>query len=572
MPTISFFQTDLQELLGRPASLPEIESWLPLVKGELKDYLPQTGELRVELQDSNRPDLWCVEGIARQIRIALTQTLPAYPFWTIKGRLKRRLLVLAETERVRPFIAACGALGYQVTESGLTQLIQTQEKLAEIFGRKRQTISIGVYRMSSIAFPVTYGLVKPQEVRFTPLGFSEKMTLEEILAVHPKGMEYGQILSGHDKLPLLWDKEGQILSFPPIINSRDIGEVRVGDQELLLEVTGTDLRMVLLTLNILAANLADRGAAIEPIDVVYPYPTEYGKTIRTPFNIAQPSRVSVNAIEHALGMPLGTETIATALRSYGYQVKSTRRTLSVIPPPYRDDLLHVVDVAEDVAISRGYDSFPPLMPTQFTVGALSPIEQLSDQIRTLMIGFGLQEIFSNILMSRSELIDRMRLTGSDDDRVVEIDNPMSLNYSCLRSAVLPCLLRVEAASPRAFYPHKIFEIGEIAIPDPTAELGSRTQTHLSVLLATSTANFSEIHAVLDLLFYYLVKSYHLEPTAHPSYLEGRVGRIIYGGQAIGVIGEIHPEVLEAWQITMPVAALEFHCEPLLHREERQVTS
>ncbi|RMH32706.1 MAG: phenylalanine--tRNA ligase subunit beta [Nitrospirae bacterium] len=563
MPTISFSHADLQTLLGRSASLPDIEAWLPLVKGELKDYLSSTGELRVELQDSNRPDLWCVEGIARQIRIALTNTPPVYPFWSTKGRIKRRVLVLPETESVRPYIAACGAVGYQVTEAGLTQLIQTQEKLAEIFGRKRQTVSIGIYRLSPLAFPLTYGLVKPTEVRFTPLGFSEKMTLEEILAVHPKGVEYGHILSGHEKFPLFWDKEGQILSFPPIINSRDIGEVRVGDTDLLLEVTGTDLRMVLLTLNILATNLADRGASIEPVDVVYPYATEVGTIVRTPFNIARPQRVRASEIERALGMALGTEAIEAALRSYGHHVKATRHTLSVTPPPYRDDLMHAVDVAEDVAISRGYDAFQPLMPTQFTVGALSQIEQLSDQIRTLMIGFGFQEIFSNILMARDELIERMRLTESEHEAVVEVANPLSLSYACLRSAILPCLLRVEATSPRAFYPHKLFEIGEVASPDPRAELGSETKTHLALLLASATANFSEIHAVLDVLLYYLLKTYRLEPIVHPSYLEGRVGQIVYEGQAIGVIGELHPEVLEAWQITMPIAAVELHCDKLI---------
>ena len=88
--------------------------------------------------------------------------------------------------------------------------------------------------------------------------------------VHPKGLEYGHILAGHDACPLLRDAKQQVLSFPPIINSREIGEVRPGDDELFVEVTGTDLPMVVLTLNIFAANLADRGATIEPIEVVYP--------------------------------------------------------------------------------------------------------------------------------------------------------------------------------------------------------------------------------------------------------------------------------------------------------------
>ena len=86
MPTISFFQKDFEALLGQSAPLEQLESWLPLVKGELKDFVPATGEIRLELQDSNRPDLWSVEGIARQIRIKLQGTPPVYPFLHTRAR------------------------------------------------------------------------------------------------------------------------------------------------------------------------------------------------------------------------------------------------------------------------------------------------------------------------------------------------------------------------------------------------------------------------------------------------------------------------------------------------------
>ena len=301
MPTISVFHEDLQQLLGSSATVGQIESWLPLVKGELKDHSPSTGELRIELQDSNRPDLWCVEGIARQIRMVQSKQPISYPFLATKGRVKRRLLVLPGIEEIRPFVAACSAIGYEVTQEGLDQLIQTQEKLADIFGRKRQTVSIGVYRLPSIAFPITYGLVKAEETKFTPLGFTEKMTPKEILAVHPKGLEYGSILPESDRVPLIWDREGQVLSFPPIINSREVGEVHVGDKELLVEVTGTDLAMVVLALNIFAVNLADRGASIDPIEISYPYPTEFGKNVRTPIDFSVSQRISLNAVEWCFG-------------------------------------------------------------------------------------------------------------------------------------------------------------------------------------------------------------------------------------------------------------------------------
>ncbi len=554
MPTISFFQKDFERLLGQKTRLEQLESWLPLVKGELKDFTQATGEIRLELQDSNRPDLWSVEGIARQIRIKLQGSPLAYPFLHTRTRPKRRILVAEGLERVRPYVAACTATGYTVTEESLTQLIQAQEKLADLYGHKRKTVSVGLYRLSRIHFPVTYGLVKPTEARFTPLGFSEKLTLQEILTVHPKGIEYGSILAGQPLLPLLWDTEGQILSFPPIINSQDVGQVHAGDSALLVEVTGTDMQMVLLTLNVFATNLADRGAAIDPIEVQYPYDTGWGKSIRTPCDISDVQKIPLKAIESALGLPMDAELVQQTLRAYGYEVKTSRHTLAVRLPHYRSDLMHPVDVAEDVAISRGYDSFVPVMPNQFTVGSLSSLEMMSDYIRDHMVGQGFQEIFSNILLSHEELVERMRLSASD--QVVEVDNVMSQSFSCLRSWILPSLMRVEAASPRAFYPHRLFEIGEVAIPDSTRELGSRTAIRLGVVLAHPLANFSEVHTCLDMLMFYLVKDYELEPLSHGSFLDGRAGTILCQGQSIGLIGELHPEVLENWGISVPISVFE----------------
>src|SRR5262245_12910043 len=176
MPTISINRKDFEQLLGQRSTTAEpmtsevIESWLCWVKGELKDHDQEAGELRVELQDSNRPDLWSCEGIARQIRTKLTGVPSRYPFFQAKSRATRQLIVSPGLEQIRPYGAACSAVGYEVTEAGLTQLIQVQEKLAEIFGRQRRTVSIGLYRLQSIVFPVSYAFVKPDDARFTPLG------------------------------------------------------------------------------------------------------------------------------------------------------------------------------------------------------------------------------------------------------------------------------------------------------------------------------------------------------------------------------------------------------------------
>jgi phenylalanyl-tRNA synthetase beta chain len=572
MPTISIFRDDLESLLdggGRPkrsVSLEKLEEWLMLVKGELKDHTVETGELRIELQDSNRPDLWCCEGIARQIRIKQQGKLRPYPFFTRKPKAIKRLIVAPGLEQVRPYVAACIAKGYRVTDEGLAQLIQTQEKLADIFGHKRKTVSIGLYQRQKIQFPVTYELVKPDTARFTPLGMETDMTLSEILMVHPKGLEHGHILAGHDRLPILRDAKNQPLSFPPIINSREIGEVRVGDDDLFIEVTGTDLSMVVLTLNIFAANLADRGATIEQIEVQYPYRTALGRRVVTPQDLGKARTIPIKTIEQALGQKLSVKMVKQALEVFGYHVSAGNGTVKAKLPPYRHDLMHAMDVVEDVAMSRGYGEFSPVMPAQFTVGGLSRIEQTSDRARELMVGLGFQEIISNILGSPEHYRDAMRLGETEWGKMVEVDNVMSLSFSCLRQWMLPSLLRVEAASSRAFYPHRLFEAGDVAIPDRTHELGSRTETVLGAVMAHATAHFSEIHSCLDVLFYHLGKEYSLEPVQHPSFLEGRAGRILVAGKSLGVIGEVHPEVLEQWQIAVPVVAFDVNLSQLTENQ------
>lgn len=571
MPTITIFKRDLEGLLAEPGevlqpiTMEQLEESLMLVKGELKGQNPDTGELRIELQDSNRPDLWCCEGIARQIRIKRRGSLAKYDFLTSKSKSPKQLNVAPGLEEIRPYVAACAATGYRVTHEGLAQLIQTQEKLAEMFGRKRRTVSIGLYRLAAIEFPVTYDLVRPDEVTFTPLGMDTVMTLGEMLLVHPKGLEFGGILAGHDRLPYLRDAKRQALSFPPIINSREVGEVRLGDDALFVEVTGTDLSMVILTLNVFAANLADRGAVIEPIEVRYPYKTALGKAVMTPHDLGKSQKLSVSTIEQALGQALGAHEVAKALTAYGYQVTTRGKEVRVTLPLYRQDLMHAMDVVEDVAISRGYSDFLPVMPSQFTVGGLSRIEEISDHIRALMVGMGFQEIISNILASPKDLRDAMRLKGSEWGKLVEVDNVMSQSFSALRQWMLPSLLRVEAASNRAFYPHRMFEAGEVARHDLSQPEGSRTVMVLGGMIAHADAHFSEAHSCLDTLFYYVNQAYSLEPIQHPSFLAGRVGSIVSDGKHIGVIGELHPEVLERWQIGIPAVAFEIDLTELTER-------
>jgi len=559
MPTIDIKKKDLDILIGKRLSLEVLEKHLMLAKAELKEYNAEGDDLKVELSDSNRPDLWSAEGVARQIRIFLSGKPEDYPFFKPGRKATRVIRVSRDMKTVRPYVAACTAQGIRMNNDILTQMIQSQDKLAEIFGRKRSTVSIGIYELDKIAFPVDYRLADPSEVSFTPLGFSDKMTLAEILDKHPKGIQYGGIVRQFKRYPVLTDSMSRVLSFPPIINSTEIGEVKTATSNVLVEVTGTDQRMVALTLNILATSLYDRGAEIDPVLVQCPYTTDMGKNITFPTDTSITVTLALDRFSRALGEDVTAADLKKRLTAYGHHVKTSGAGIKITCPPYRDDMMHPMDIIEDYAISRGYDSFEAIMPKESTVGGLSPIELLSDTVRGHMVGAGFQEFVSNILCSREELADALL----QDARLVEVDNVMSLAYSVVRHSVLPSLLNVESASSKAFYPHRTFEVGEVAVPDPGTNMGNRTDLNLAALISHPTANFSEMHSALDVLLYYLGVEYALEPAEHPLFMAGRCGKILVGKSVLGFIGEVRPEVLERRQIAMPTAAFEINLDALL---------
>lgn len=595
MPTIDVSLSDLCSLVGSSMTVDELDKRLEFVKGELKRG-ESDEELRVELQDTNRPDLWCIEGIARQIRFCLERSREwrgDYGFFERHAALAGRIEVDASVESVRPFVAGFLARGWEVDDSGLRAFIQAQETLCRNYGRKRATIAIGIYDGASLEFPVTYRAI-PMDAAdgaFVPLPpagelpgdvpaarWQERWTPAEILRDHPTGREYRGALVG-DLAPMLVDSRGEVLSFPPIINSASLGRVVVGMDELFVEVTGTTLDQVLLAANILAANLRDRGAEILPVATHYPFDTPRGREVIAPHPLNE-KRILALPLERfrtLLGEPnLVEEEVTSVLQGYGLDVRSESDHLRVEAPPYRADYLHEVDAVEDYAIGRGYDTFTARMPEEFTVGRLQPVTELVDRARDRMIGYGFEEAITNILTSGRLLRDAMNvpetfagIPGLHGGPRVQIANVMNENYACLRDWVLPSLLEIESHSAGAVYPHYVFEAGEVAVVDSSAGLGSRTEQRIAALLAHEASSFTEAQAYLKLLLLHLdVHDAQLEAVEHPSFLPGRVAVVRVAGleRPVGLVGEIHPEVLagdSGFGVRVPCAAFELSLAPFV---------
>jgi phenylalanyl-tRNA synthetase beta chain len=599
MPTITVQKEDLYQLAALPAStdLEELELHLMLVKGELKVrgrdgrklnaaqanqlLAEQELELRIELNDTNRPDLWSVEGVARQLRDHARGYAGDYPFFT-KAKVDRQIEVDPQLADQRPYIGGFLATGHRVTEAALLAFIETQETLTRNFGRKRQTVSIGLYRGDSLTFPLRYQAVGRSSLRFEPLAPSGEagatwptgvtMTPAEILEQHPTGREYAAILDGWEAVPMLTDANGHVLSFPPIINSADLGRVQPGMSALFVEATGTELDQVLLTLNILATNLADRGWTIEPVTTRYPYETPRGRSVTVPHPMALTLGTALGDFARLLGDQASSTDIQDRLRAYGVGVEVDSTWVTATAPSYRQDYLHSVDVIEDYAISRGYASFALATPANFTVGKLQPLTEFEDLVRDGLIGFGFEEAFCNILTSLEQLQQRMgvnegyrgtpRFDGGVDGgfhggTVVRIANIMNRNYACLRDWIIPSLLEIESRSLGAIYPHRIFEVGEVAVYDPSHNLGARTESRAAGLIASEDASFDSAQSVVYALLGSLGVAFEVQPWYHPSMIAGRVGLITTpAGAPLGFLGELSPQVLTVWGVRTPIAVFE----------------
>ena len=260
-----------------------------------------------------------------------------------------------------------------------------------------------------------------------------------------------------------------------------------------------------------------------------------------------------------LGEDLDSDEMVILLEKAGHDVSKEGDKLRLSPPAFRNDFLHSVDIVEEIMISRGMESFEPVMPTEYTIGRYSEIEIFSRDVREIMVGLGYQEMIYNYLGSRRDNIERMNVP---DEGFIEISNPMTENYTIVRRSILPNLLASESVSANAVYPHMIFEVGKVAFEDEADNYGSKTQTYLGFLYSDGEAGFNEVSSHISAVFYYLGREYTLEEASDPRFIEGRAARIFSKGELVGMMGEIHPEVLENWGIQMPCACAEIDLDLL----------
>lgn len=591
MPKIEVNENLFFNLLGKKYDFDTLEKKLTFAKAEL-DEKPDMSQpenervIKIELNDTNRPDLWSTGGVTRQLRIHEGAKRSNYSSFlskkdSVKDCADRVITVDPEMKNIRPYMVSFVISGKPIDDPMLKDIIQTQEKLCWNFGRKRRSISMGVYRMADIKWPCHYKAVDPDKTSFVPLQCEQPMTCRQILTEHPKGKDFGWIIKDLPKFPLLTDDTDEVLSMAPVINSATLGAVQVGDRDLMVELTGDNMENLMLSANIVACDFFDAGYEILPVKVVHPYETALGKEVVAPFYFQPSTKTTLAAINKKLGCDLTKDEVLDALARMDNDVSAkdfdaSEKTASYLkankndvefvlnPPPYRNDFLHEVDIIEDVMIGVGLDNFKPVRPSDFTVGQLSDVTLFSRKAKEIMVGLGYQEMIFNYLGSKRDYIDRMCVSS---ENVIEISNPMSENYQFVRPSIIASLLRAESQAGQAVFPHKIFEIGKVAFLDSSENTGTKTIQSLGFMTACNNANFNSLASEVSTLLYLLDHKYDVKEVEDPRFIPGRQAAIMLNGKQVGVFGEVHPQVLENWGIIVPCVAGEIDIEALMPKEK-----
>jgi len=557
VPTIELNREDLESLLGTslPKDIEELNGILAYVKGEAKSIDQE--EIRIELKDSNRADLWSAEGLARALRgfLGLEKGLREY---IAAGSSGVEVYVDSQLRNVRPYIGCAVVKNVKLTDAAIRQIMRFQDKMDQTYGRNRRRTSIGLYEFDLVKPPLRFTLAEPDEVSFIPLEFDEELTLREILKKHPKGIEYGHIIRQFPKWPIFIDSADKVLSFPPIINSNDLGRITERTKNVLIEVTGTSYQTVMDTLTNVTVSLADRGGTIYSAEIHYPYP-EMNDDVTPKLDI-EIMVLEVSFIQRFIGLKLSISEIVSLLEKARYGVaESSNRRIIVQIPCYRVDVLHPIDIVEDIAIAYDYNRIPDEWPQLATIGKLSDETMFRDYLREIMVGLGFQEVLTYIMSNPETLFTKMNLKPS---KVVELANPKIASMTCLRNWLLPSLMELLSHNVHVAYPQRVFEVGYCVVHDETRENKTRDIEKLACVNIHSNANFTEVKAQLDALLSNLGIKYYLEETEHGSFIDGRVGKVIAEDNDLGIVGEIHPQVLQNWGLENPASAFEISVDTL----------
>lgn len=459
-----------------------------------------------------------------------------------------KLIVDKSLPKEYPYGIACVVKGLKFDNEKIKEIIEIQEKLGATLLRKRKKGGIGFYPLEKINFPIKLKGLKPDEIKFQPLEFPREITGRQILSQHPTGREYGHLMERWERFPVFIDAKNIIMSMPPIINSHIVGKIDESTKDVFIEATGVDYELLKKVMIIITTALSDTGAKVYSIECTQ----SDGKKENIPNAQYESMKINVENVNKLLGLQLKEQEIKKLLEKMGYEYKNK----NVLVPAYRVDVLHEVDLIEDIAIAYGYENFIPEIPQISTIGEQDKKEVIKKKIADILIGLGLLETSSYHLTTRD---DQIKKTGLNIFNAIEVLDSKT-EYNILRQDLSHYMLKILSENVDVEYPQEIFQIGKVF------HQGNRTideKEHLSFALAPG--NFTKAKQILE----YLSKMLNIKletanaKEASTYFIEGRAAEVKFNGISIGYVGEVHPQILSSFKVKIPVTMMEINIESIL---------
>lgn len=574
MPTISIDQDLIASLLGKHGiknDIARMADELPLLGTDIDDCNEQTLDIEIF---PDRPDLLSGETLTRAMRPFLYGQQAKPTLDVKKGAIKMN--VDPSLEHIRPIVM--GAVVRNVdtgatpeeNEAFIKALMDHQEKLHFALGRGRKRASIGVHDLATLAPPFTVTTV-PGSTQFIPLAMDEPMSIDSILTNHPKGIDYAHLLDGMNSYPVIMDSNDAVLSFPPIINGNHT-TVTSSTKDFFIDVTGWDPRACEASLMLIASQLEERGGVVESVEII----AYDGTASDMPKAQPQIHTVTERLLNALLGRALTDGEIQTAMNRMGgsylgrtsaenapsrapvnmADVVDGDTVLSFLMPHWRFDILHPIDLVEDVAIGHGYEDLGTDVPRAPLTALPRSDGHMRRRIRDSLQGLGLMQIQSLTLSNDTDQFSAMRWPAMGD--VTRITNPITIDHTLLRQYLLPGLFRLLASNRHHDLPQAVYELGTV-VRDHT------NSDRFAFLVAEQNGGFAAVRGRIQAIMRDLgASAYTIEPLGGDMgpWLEGRAAKVLVNGIHVGCFGEMDPHVGHHYELKVPLSGAEFDVKEL----------
>ncbi|MBE6498260.1 MAG: phenylalanine--tRNA ligase subunit beta [Methanobrevibacter sp.] len=546
MPVITFKYQDLKDL-GIDMEKDELIDTLPMMSSDIEDYDDE--EIKVEFFP-NRPDNLSVEGVARSFKGFIGQEI-GFPDYKVEDS-GEYVTVDKDVAAIRPYIGFAKIDNVDFTGDKLKYIMEFQENLHWVIGRDRKKVAIGIHNADVVEAPFKY-IATPKDVNaFVPLEKDVEMTPDAILTDHEKGVDYAHLIEDFEKYPLILDKNDNVLSMPPIING-ELTKIKEDTHNIIVDVTGTDERAVNQSLNIICSSFAEVGGQIKSMEVRYE-----DKTIKTPDLTPQEMNVHVDTANSLIG---GTSLTAQDIKELLLKARFDAEIIDdnevkAIIPAYRVDILHEVDIVENIAVQYHINSVEAELPDINTVAYENDWFKSESIIREIMISLGFQEVMSLMLTNEEAHYEKM---NQKEEPHVQVARPITIDRTMIRTSLINSLMEFLEDNKHEDLPQKIFEIGDVLYLDDSKENKTVTSKKLAGLICHSTANFTEIKSVVTSVLSNLGYSMEISDSENKTFIPGRAADVTGSaekGSVKGFFGEVSPEVITNFTLEYPVIAFE----------------